>query len=730
MSLRARLALLVTVVLALGAAPTAHAATSLTSVPGFDGPCPAYASDSSAPTSNPGPRDTRICSGQVPSFDGTYLDVDLTLPTNGGAGPHPLMIMLNGFGNDKHYWESSTDEGDGEDLYHWNNKWFAEHGYYVLTYTPRGFRGKQPNRTDFRPDTPRGDSSRTGGPTPAGPPSPKNATDGTIRLKSREYEIRDTEFLAALVAAGYNVDPQQLAATGDSYGGGESWLLASQGHFPFPEGVDPNGKKGPLEFQVTVPKYGWTDLAYSLAPNGHPGPFPSSSGGCDENSDDDPCYASSQQGPERPDGAPCFGVPPTSPARPDPLTGCNPIGVPKDSFLKGLYVVGQLNGDYEQGTGATPSEEGPVNVTAWNARVQAGDPFDAAGVETPIIQQIRRGLTEFRSSYYQDKQWQAQCGPDYDATGVCDPRARKTAVFSIQGWTDDLFEAVESFRQFKYLKHLDPRWPVEVALADVGHQRGRNPHDDWQRLNDQAFQFLQANINGSHDQQTTVSSQPTVCPNDPDGSGHLKQAQELTATTPEGLSNGRLTVTLPDGSTNTATAGLDPDNQNADPVFSAQADPGACRVSTQPTFPGRYTAVSPPLHQETTYIGLGVVKVPYVLAGSNTATLNARIWDVGPGGALLMTRGTYRIDAPAYDGSSGQLSLPLFGNHWRLRAGHSIRVDLTQVDQFGGPAPAAAGLGMFQKSNEQSTIAIGGPGGPPRLILPTRESGDRTIDAR
>ena len=81
----------------------------------------------------------RICSGVVPSFDEAKLDVDLTQPMHDTGTSHPLIVMLHGFGNDKHEWESTTDEGDGADKYHWNNHWFAKHGYYVLSYTARGF---------------------------------------------------------------------------------------------------------------------------------------------------------------------------------------------------------------------------------------------------------------------------------------------------------------------------------------------------------------------------------------------------------------------------------------------------------------------------------------------------------------------------------------------------------------------------------------------------------------
>src|SRR5690348_7892931 len=54
----------------------------------------------------------QICSGEVPTFDGSLLDVDLTLPASGGGQLHPLMVLLHRFGNDKHEWESTNDDAD------------------------------------------------------------------------------------------------------------------------------------------------------------------------------------------------------------------------------------------------------------------------------------------------------------------------------------------------------------------------------------------------------------------------------------------------------------------------------------------------------------------------------------------------------------------------------------------------------------------------------------------
>src|SRR6476659_6395517 len=109
---------------ALTFVPAAHAAA-----PAFpDSGCADYGGD-------------RVCTAQVPSFDGTALDADVTLPH--GGGPHPLIVLLHGIG--KHEWESTTDAGDDGDKYHWNSHWFAQRGYYVLTYTARGFDSQPPS---------------------------------------------------------------------------------------------------------------------------------------------------------------------------------------------------------------------------------------------------------------------------------------------------------------------------------------------------------------------------------------------------------------------------------------------------------------------------------------------------------------------------------------------------------------------------------------------------------
>ena len=151
-----------------------------------------------------------------------------------------------------------------------------------------------------------------------------------------------------------------------------------------------------------------------------------------------------------------------------------------------------------------------------------------------------------------------------------------------------------------------------------------------------------------------------------------RSAHAVTATTPEGLSQGTLTITY-GGAPNSLGPGSgtgDPNGPATDPIIGDIVAPtGDCRTSDQPAT-GGYTGTSQPLTNHTTYVGLGEVDVHYALGDPLAqAQLDARVWDVPPTGpAFLMTRGTYRIDAlNGYDPAAGDLRLPLFGNTgcWR-----------------------------------------------------------------
>src|SRR5947209_10210541 len=72
---------------------------------------------------------------RVASFDGTPLDVDVTLPGNGSGGPWPTIVFAHGWGNDKTMFEAPTAHGDGKRVWHYHNGYYAQHGYALINHT-------------------------------------------------------------------------------------------------------------------------------------------------------------------------------------------------------------------------------------------------------------------------------------------------------------------------------------------------------------------------------------------------------------------------------------------------------------------------------------------------------------------------------------------------------------------------------------------------------------------
>jgi hypothetical protein len=636
----------------------------------------ATAPDASVLSANcaPYPGGTTVCSAEVASFDGSPLDVDVTLPMAGTGSKHPLVVLLHGFGNNKHEWESVSNAADGADKYNWNSHWFAENGYYVLTYTARGFKDNGPTAS-HQPATPVGAA-----PGCLPPGGSACLPTGTIRVKNKDVEIRDTQWLAALTAQAFaGINRDQVAVSGGSYGGGESWLQAAE-QAARPNWADFAGLPK-LRLQVAVAKYPWTDLAYSLAPNGHPGgPSANPAGQPYQGSD---LYSSSQGAPE------ALGV-------------GNPFGVSKLSYINGLYALGTTNGVFDEGS-PTPQTNGPEPYTPWLNRVAAGEPYDLPGrVDDPVSAQIRASFSGWHSAYYQPG-WK-----------VGRAAGREPAVFSISGWTDDLFPPVESFRMFNYLRSLDPQWPVAVAVGDLGHSRAQNPSGVWRAVNAEAWAFLRDSIDGGRPRLTDVSSFPTVC------GGNATVSDRISAPTPAGLAKGRLTVAYNDSTVLLPTAGVgDPDGPTTDAVIGGTFPTTApnCRTSAGPaTVGGGYTAVSEPLPGQQTFVGIGYAQAHYAaLPALPTAVLAARMWDVKPdGAAVLVSRGVYRFDFNGYDPTTGTVRVPLYGNHWVFPPGDRVRLDLVQVDQPTYRPPNTA---------VTSTLQLSGTG----LVLPVRENGQTTL---
>src|SRR4051794_5829445 len=183
----------------------------------------------------------KLCEGKVPTFDGTQLDATLTLPTKKAPRRgRPLVVFLHGLLADKSEYLAKTTDGAGSyKTVHWNNRWFAAHGYAVLNYSARGH----------------------------------GASGGEINLASKDIEVRDARTLASAVVdarALARVDGTRLAVLGSSYGGGQAWLLLTTrpagSALPYGQWRSPGGHL--VRLVALVPQYTWTDLVQSLVPNG------------------------------------------------------------------------------------------------------------------------------------------------------------------------------------------------------------------------------------------------------------------------------------------------------------------------------------------------------------------------------------------------------------------------------------------------------------------------------
>ena len=247
----------------------------------------------------------------MPSWDGVPLDVDVTLPAS-GDGPFPTIVMLHGWGGSKTSFESAEPEGGGGTTYHYNNTYFAQHGYAVITPSSRGF-GRSCGAMD----------SRT---------SP-GCDQGWVRLADHRYEGRDIQYLLGLLVDQDVVNPDEIGVTGISYGGIQSLNLARlRNRIRLPGGSykpwrSPKGTK--LSIAAAYPRWGGSDMTYALQPNGRFLDFRD--------------YHVGQSG--------------------------SPGGVQKQSYVGGLYASGNGSGFYAPVTGPFNA-----NLTLWKSLTDAGEP--------------------------------------------------------------------------------------------------------------------------------------------------------------------------------------------------------------------------------------------------------------------------------------------------------------------------------------------------------------------
>src|SRR6478672_1415756 len=142
---------------------------------------------------------------RVPTWDGVPIDVDVTLPPS-GDGPFPTIVMVHGLGQDKTTFEASDEAGTAPSAsavqrYHYNNNFYAKHGYAVVNLSERGYGmscGKPESRTSPGCDR------------------------GWQHLDDQAFEGHDIQYLLGLLVDQGIAKQGALGVTGISYGGGIS----------------------------------------------------------------------------------------------------------------------------------------------------------------------------------------------------------------------------------------------------------------------------------------------------------------------------------------------------------------------------------------------------------------------------------------------------------------------------------------------------------------------------
>jgi predicted acyl esterase len=344
-------------------------------------------------TAQPANGNVRLCGGPTTTWDGqTKIDVNVILPpapASGPDGPYPLIGDFHGWGGKKIGINAQTQG-------------WAQHGYAVFSMSDRGW------------------GNSCGAQDPDKIALKANCEHGYNHLMDDRYEVRDAQYLISLLADEGVAQPQRIGATGVSYGGGISMALAAlRNRTMLPDGSlvpwkSPGGTQ--MALAAAVPQWPWSDLAYSLMPNGRTLDYVAD--------------------------APYLGP-----------TGTAPIGIEKLSFVSGLFATGQLESNY-----APPSLDPGADLISWYALINAGEPYD----QNPAAQSLIAEITAHHSSYY---------------VNHSQPPA---PLLIQSGWNDDLFPADEAIRYYNRTRTQFPGDPISLFFMDDGHARSQNKPADVQ----------------------------------------------------------------------------------------------------------------------------------------------------------------------------------------------------------------------------------------------------------
>jgi hypothetical protein len=460
---------------------------------------------------------------------------------------------------------------------------FARRGYLAMSYSARG------------------QGASCGVPPARTPPA---CDRGWVHLADARYEGRDTQHLAGLLLDAGLAKPK-IGVTGTSYGGGQSLMLAAlRNRTMLPDGrlVPWRSPKGvAMEVGAAAPKIGWSDLAYALTPTG----------------------------------------------RTLDYRGRNPygdrIGIVKQSYLEGLYLVGE--GGYYAPPGADPE----ADVRVWKDFITAGEPY---GSEMAAV--IRRQFTRFRSAYYM-----------LDGRPASERIAPAPTVIW-NAWTDDIMPASEPLRWANVVKSRFPGTPVGVLLGDgLAHPRGSLVAGA--PLHDREREVLfDRHLMGNEEARPldgVVTTTQACGGAEPLGPFRTASWAAQHPGVVVARDAGAQTFGSAGGNVATSTR-TDPfAGGDACRTVDAARDPGAATYETAPAPAGGFTLIGSP-----------TVTARLRIEGEHPQ-ITARVWDVAPDGRQTMVQhGTHRPDG------DGVQVFQIHPSGWHFAEGHRARLELLGRD--------------------------------------------------
>lgn len=338
-----------------------------------------------------------------------------------------------------------------------------------------------------------------------------------------------------------------------------------------------------------------------------------------------------------------------------------PLGGDKFSYVNALYISGVRHG------ADRPYPNYPDYLATWHAWIDGVEP----NALDPVYRQIVDGLAGGRSIWWQQSFWSAAA-------------ANRIPVFEVQGFTDDLFPLPEAARMVDALRAVDPTYPITLYVGDIGHPRARNKPGEMSYVIHLLRGWLAYYLRGVGAQPVPVVyaavTRPASEPFDP--------ANVLVV--------GSLAQLATDSATRTFTATKVLVNPIDDPVTGFYWDPlimaGAEALKPYFSLPPESVVDPGSLVSYTVPAGSLGGGAPVYIAGCPRVTvegaavgarvqLDVRLFDMAPDGARqLVTRGTYTLTPDAASLGAVNVTIPTYGNLWRLAPDHALRLELTNLD--------------------------------------------------